>query len=802
MPQRTAINPNVSVPETVENGRAVTRRAGERGFSRFGSRDVSRYPLDEEMRLVATDSGNNPGASPEWFVDLVFDRPMDQAYTYAVPASLTDRVAVGQRVVAPFGRGDRLEIGIAVHVHQQVPRIAPKTIHSLLDDQPLVPESLLRLTRWLADYYLSSWGQALFAAIPTAVRQDVGVRETIWVEAIPSDELPKKPISLTAKQIAALKYLRAHGPLELRELARQVGCGVGPIQAVVAKGFARKQRQRIDPFVMPALDGPDPEPISLSDDQKRAWDEMAPFLEEPRFQAILLHGVTGSGKTELYLQAIERIARNGRQALVLVPEISLTPQTIDRFRGRCRTVAALHSHLREVDRAGYWRQIAQGNVDVVVGARSAVFAPLPRLGLIVVDEEHEQSFKQESVPRYQGRDVAVMRARLENVPIVLGSATPSLETWLNAQRGLYRLLSLPNRVLDRPLPRVEIIDLRTDGPRQRSDSLSPRLEEALGETLTQGGQAILLLNRRGYSTHLVCPKCGSVALCDRCDVTLTYHKQRQSLMCHYCGFVRPVSPACSLCGHQPMRFVGMGTEKLQAELERKFPQRVIRRMDTDTMQRPGSHRQVLDEFRAGAIDILMGTQMIAKGLDFPNVTLVGVVNADVGLHIPDFRAAERTFQLLAQVAGRTGRGSRGGRVLIQTFTPEHPSIVSAARHDYLTFARQELEYRRQHGYPPYQRLARVILRSRKAETAESCAHQWAGAFQSALRRHPEHARTIRLLGPAECPVFRLNNYFRYHFQLQALSSGTLHEVLRDVLATVSIPHGVEYQVDIDPYQMM
>lgn len=744
----------------------------------------------------------NIESSSGWYVDLVFDRPMDHAYTYSIPPEWIGKVAVGQRVEAPFGRGNRPEVGIAVRVHQQPPAIDPKSIFNILDTEPLVPESLLRLSRWLADYYLASWGQALFAAIPAAVRQKAGSRETIVIEAVPESPTASRWPNLTVKQIAALKFLREHGPQPLREIARHVRCGTAPIQALVRKGFARQRRQRIHPLELPeptaiSSDGP-----PLTADQQNAWQQLAQAIAADRFEAILLHGVTGSGKTELYLQAIAEVVRSGRQALVLVPEISLTPQTIDRFRGRCGHVVALHSHLRESERGSYWRQIAQGRVHVVVGARSAVFAPLNRLGLIVVDEEHEQTFKQESVPRYHARDVAVMRARLENIPILLGSATPSLESWTNAQRGQYRLLTLPQRVLNLPLPQVQIIDLRTEGPQHRSDTISPALEHAIAEALDDAGQVMLLLNRRGYSTHVVCSQCGYVASCDQCDLTLTYHRLRQVLLCHYCGFQQPPQEICPICSHRPLRYSGSGTEKLQAELERKFPDRVIRRMDSDTMQRPGSHRQTLDDFRAGRIDILMGTQMIAKGLDFPNVTLVGVVNADVGLHIPDFRAAERTFQLLAQVSGRTGRGSRAGRVLIQTFTPDHPSIAFAARHDYPSFARHESEYRQRHGYPPFQRLARIILRSRRQDAAETAAERFKSAFQAAIRRSGDRSKMIRVLGPAECPVFRLNNFFRYHFQIHSARTGLLHEVLREVLATVQTPHSVEYQVDVDPYHML
>src|SRR5262249_15358266 len=404
----------------------------------------------------------------------------------------------------------------------------------------------------------------------------------------------------------------------------------------------------------------------------------------------LLYGVTGSGKTELYLRAIEEVIRQGKEALVLVPEISLTPQTIQRFRGRCGQVAVLHSHLQTAQRGGHWRRIASGQAQVVVGARSAVFAPTRNLGLIVIDEEHETSFKQESTPRYHARDVAVMRARIENVPIILGSATPSLESWHNAERGQYRKLTLPNRVLDLPLPQVALIDLRHDRhPGGRQHAISPSLERAMRQALDRGGQVMLLLNRRGFSTYLHCPSCGRVEQCKFCDLALTYHKDRDITLCHYCGYEGEPPTKCTECGLDVVRYQGLGTQKLQAEIEAKFPGKVIRRMDSDTMRRPGSHQKVLDAFKNGEVQILLGTQMIAKGLDFPNVTLVGVVNADLGLHRADFRAGERTFQLLAQVAGRTGRGPQGGRVLAQTYCPEHPSIHLAAAHDYEAFAAKD-----------------------------------------------------------------------------------------------------------------
>jgi primosomal protein N' (replication factor Y) len=537
-----------------------------------------------------------------------------------------------------------------------------------------------------------------------------------------------------------------------------------------------------------------------------AFAAITPALLPGSFRAFLLHGVTGSGKTEIYLQAIQQVVAQGKEALVLVPEISLTPQTIQRFRGRFSRVAVLHSHLSDAERGGHWRRIAAGEVQVIVGARSAVFAPTQRLGLIVVDEEHETSFKQETTPRYHGRDVAVMRARLENIPIVLGSATPSLESWNNAHNGQYQLLSLPARVLDLPLPEVGLIDLRHEPPpRGLYRALSMTLQKAMHKALDAGGQVILLLNRRGYSTCLYCPACGHVVKCRFCDVSLILHRAEKLAVCHYCGYQQPPPAKCPMCGETRISFLGHGTEKLAAEIEFKFPDIPAERMDSDTMRKPGSHAKVLEAFRKGDVRILLGTQMIAKGLDFPNVTLVGVVDADVALHLPDFRAGERTFQLLAQVAGRTGRGMQGGRVLIQTYSPEHPCITFAARHDYQGFAVKELENRRAHNYPPYQRMARIVMRSRQEAAVAAFADQLADSFRTALRedaakRQPPVA--LRLLGPAQAPLFKLKNYFRYHFQLQSNNSAALHEVLRQVLSRIRTPKGVDLTVDVDPLQML
>jgi primosomal protein N' (replication factor Y) len=516
--------------------------------------------------------------------------------------------------------------------------------------------------------------------------------------------------------------------------------------------------------------------------------------------------VTGSGKTEIYLRAIEQAVRQGREALVLVPEISLTPQTIARFHGRFPNVAVLHSHLGEAERGWHWRRIAAGEMQVIVGARSAVFAPTRRLGLIVVDEEHEASFKQETTPRYHGRDLAVMRGQLENSPVVLGSATPSLESWHNARRGQYTLLTLPARVLDRPLPPVHLIDLRNEPIKsKRFKGISPTLERAIGSALAEGGQVILLLNRRGFDTQILCPACGHVVKCRFCDVALTHHKERDLAICHYCGFQQQPPSRCPGCALGQVRYVGQGTEKLENELERKFPNVPARRMDSDTMKRGGSHAETLNAFRNGEIKILFGTQMIAKGLDFPNVTLVGVISADTALYHPDFRSAERTFQLLAQVAGRTGRGPRGGRVLVQTFNPEHPCIALAAKHEFVPFAEAELKQREEHGYPPFARMARLLLRGKEEATVVQSAEKLAETLSTALAtltQSGEIRAQVQILGPAEAPLLRLKGYYRHHCILLSPSSAALHAVLRKVLQEANMPSGLEMTVDVDPLHML
>jgi primosomal protein N' (replication factor Y) len=522
----------------------------------------------------------------------------------------------------------------------------------------------------------------------------------------------------------------------------------------------------------------------------------------------LLHGVTGSGKTEVYIQAIREVVSYGRQAIVLVPEISLTPQTIRRFRRRFASVAVLHSHLSDAERHWHWQQIASGSVEVVIGARSAVFAPTPNLGLIVIDEEHETTFKQETTPRYHARDVARERARLENIPLILGSATPTLESWQRVQQGPDTLVSLPRRVERRPLPPVIVVDVRNDPLCRKGAAIGRALEQAMRNVLRddafahgrprEGGQIILFLNLRGFSPAIWCRSCGASVKCPTCDVTLAWHKDRGKALCHVCDYECDPPAFCPGCNHAGLRYVGIGTQRLEQEVRARFPGVSCVRMDSDSMRKRGSHDTALEQFRHGEARILLGTQMIAKGLDFPNVTLVGVVNADTILHQPDFRASERTFQLISQVSGRTGRGPRGGRVLVQTSAPDEPAIVLASKHDYATFVKQEWGHRQALLAPPCRQFTRIIVRGQDAEAVREEARRIARLCTESAA---SHKFDVRLLGPAPAPVSRIKGQHRFHVLLAAPQGDAVRTVWREVASQLSAREDVEWTVDVDPINL-
>jgi primosomal protein N' (replication factor Y) len=569
--------------------------------------------------------------------------------------------------------------------------------------------------------------------------------------------------------------------------------------SAAARSLARKGFVSLTPEPAGVAERPIRARHVLNATQKAAFEKIREAVEARRFQTFLMHGVTGSGKTEVYLTAIETALAAGRSALLLVPEIALTPQMAGQFFARFGDrVAILHSAFTDVERTEQWRRIRSGSARVVVGTRSGVFAPVQDLGLIVVDEEHDGSYKQEETPRYNGRDVAIMRAQQANACVVLGSATPSLESRHNAEKGKYSLLELPGRIEARPMPEVELIDMRQEFLETRKQqTFSRKLMEALGARLESGEQTIVLLNRRGFSSFVACRACGERVQCINCSLTLTYHKRDRRLLCHYCGYAEKVPSKCPKCDSEHIYFLGLGSERVEEELHQAFPTARIARLDRDTVTGKRQYETILHDFREGNYDILVGTQMIAKGHDIPNVTLVGVVSADIGLGMPDFRAAERTFQLLTQVAGRAGRGCVPGIVLVQTINPDHYAVRLAAQQDYAAFYAKELNFRRMMLYPPFSAMANVLVRSEKQEMAMRMSSE----LGLLLNPPPEK---LKVMGPAEAPVPRLKNEYRYQFLIKAVSRKALNELLQAV-RKYAADHkwgATALVVDVDPLTLM
>ncbi|HMP73755.1 MAG TPA: primosomal protein N', partial [Kiritimatiellia bacterium] len=595
---------------------------------------------------------------------VVVDLSIDRAFDYAIPAGLAGEVKLGSRVEVPFGHSMRT--GFVVGLAESSEFEGLKEVRSVLGQHPYLGPDVLRLAEWMSGYYAVALERAIRAVLPAPVRKrrDAFKREQVahvaGGEVEGREELRKK----APKQALVLEYLELHGPTGVAELVETLKVTRGVVKGLVEKGLLRVEEEARyrDPFKHHAL--VPTTALPLMPQQREGLERIVAAMEAGGAKTVLLYGVTGSGKTEVYLQAIAHAREKGKTAIVLVPEIALTPQTVDRFRSRFGDcVAVLHSELSEGERHDEWHRIQQGRATIVVGARSALFAPVANLGLIVVDEEHEPTYKQDEMPRYNARDVAVMRGHLAGCVVVLGTATPSLESYQNARRGRYELVEMPHRVDHRRMPAIRVVDLRLEAERTgKVYILSKDLVDAMGDRLRRGEQVMLFLNRRGYASSLICPKCGHVPMCDSCSVSLTYHKAANKLMCHMCGKEQRVPEVClnPACGDPGFKFAGLGTQRIEEIVGKVFTKARIRRMDSDTMTTKDAYRKVLGDFRAGEIDILIGTQMIAKGLDFPNVTLVGVVYADMSLHMPDFRAAERTYQLITQVAGRAGRGDVAG----------------------------------------------------------------------------------------------------------------------------------------------
>jgi len=727
----------------------------------------------------------------EVLVDLPV-RQVDRSFHYLVPAQLQGLVRVGSRVQVPFSRQ---KISGYVVGFSSPPRLERfKEIAAVLDQGPVFNAEQIALARWLASRYLCSTVSALQAVIGPRLAGAPRRIQGLWpVETQKIPEFSRAPAQKKAWQVAVVQP-----GLTRQQLAAAAMVSVSTVDSLIAKKllYSREDVKSRSPFSGEIVEKSRPPVLTIQ--QEQAGKEIRFALQAGEKKTFLLYGVTGSGKTEVYCRSVQQALNLGRQAIVLVPEIALTPQIIGTFKGRFgEQVAVLHSRLSDGERHDEWMRIAKGEGKIVLGARSALFAPLDNPGLIIVDEEHEPSYKQEEAPRYHARAVVHHLADERGAVVILGSATPSMETFYEACRGTYGMLRLDERIEQHPLPRVRLVDMREELRRGNRGLFSRPLLVAIRNTLVKKEQVILFLNRRGYSTIVVCRECGVVLKCPHCEVSLTYHTNGR-LLCHYCNHNIPAPSFCPDCKGRNVGYFGAGTQKVEQEVRRLFGGARILRLDSDTTTRKGSHQEILDAFRRGEADILIGTQMVAKGLDIPSVTLVGVVNADTSLHMPDFRASERTFQLLTQVAGRAGRSDSGGEAVIQTYSPGHYAVQAAQKHDYEGFYAQEIEKRRVLSYPPFSSLVRFLLTGTRSEEVEKVGENLAEELKKLSRREE-----VQILGPAPAPLSRIRGYYRYHLMLKSPRLDLLRAIAAEARNEFVYPAArMRVVIDIEPQNLM
>ena len=732
-----------------------------------------------------------------------------------------------------------------------------KPIDEVLDTEAVLTPDLMKLAVWLAEYYHCSIGRALVTMLPSRLQPEIDA-EIKWIATEVPAEFARLAEALKTGDSTCLSELRKQLPgyplygrieaaetLGLLEVKHKLGHKDKPrtanfvikleptpeesnlplkqreaweliqkqgqafplsnissivsyaaVKALVKKDFIRIEARHFAPESLSFSSVPPSKQVELSPEQQQAIYQITKGYDS--FNVNLLFGITGSGKTEVYISVIRRYLAINKSVIILIPEIALTPQMLERFQGSFGKVLAIqHSQLTEKDRFEQWKKIRSGEIKIVLGARSAVFAPLPHLGLIVVDEEHESTYKQDNVPRYQGRDLAIMRAKLIGAQVILGSATPALETWQNAHTGKYQYLSLLNRPLDYKLPEVRLVDLRDEN---EVDLLTPLLVESIDKRLANKEQVILFQNRRGYSSYMQCLKCGKLIKCVNCEISMSYHRDREEMQCHYCGTTFPSPRKCPDCGSYSFAYGAPGTQKLEQVLKIVFPEARIMRMDSDSARKRDTYNNMYHRMKKKEVDILLGTQMISKGLDFPEVTLVGIVMADISLNVPDFRAAERSFQLLTQVAGRSGRGEKHGEVIIQTYNPEHYAIVKASQQDFPGFAEQELEYRRKLNYPPYYRLARLLFLCPSLELLRTEMATFGYAIQTFAKEVTDNS--LLFLGPSPAPFTRISNFYRYHLIVRGVTAGVLQNAVTQIVKSIKLASSVKLQIDVDPMSLM
>ncbi len=742
---------------------------------------------------------------PLHIIEVAIPLYLDRTFHYLVPESLRAQALTGRRALVPFG--NRKLTGYILGIASESAVSNLKEIIEVLDNEPLWTAKELDFFRWTSSYYQHPLGEVVRTALPAGINIQTrkgtsGEQEDFTGGKAPRKEKFYMPDTVAAtlrqpgaKALEILAVIRESGDISAADLRKRFGACTPQLKRLTELGLSRVEEREVyrDPFKdhITTRD----EPRLLHTHQKAALDAISACLDCDLFTPFLLYGVTGSGKTEVYLQAISHALELGRNALVLVPEIALTPQLTGRFQARFGGgIAILHSGLSDGERYDEWRRIRRGLARIVIGARSAIFAPLEKIGIIIVDEEHEASFKQSDGLRYNARDLSLVRGQMERAAVVLGSATPLVTSIHAAAEGRLTLLELPERVAGRPMPLVELVAMNGS-----KETLSAALSAQLTETYLQKRQAIVFLNRRGFATFLVCTDCGKPLTCPNCSVTLTYHRQRGQSLCHYCDYAVPAPGTCPECSGAALSELGAGTEKLEHDLKELLPTARVLRMDSDTTSGKGSHERLLSRMNDGSADILVGTQMIAKGHDFPEVTLVGVVNAEASLGMPDFRAAERTFQLLSQVIGRAGRGENPGRVVVQAYDTEHYAIKAATEHDAAGFYQQELEFRREAGYPPFAFLAAFAI-SGLTEQAVSDQADITARLLAQLKS--ELKVRVEILGPAPSPIYRLRNRFRRQILLKGSNRSDLHRVLSFWRQRSAVPATVRISVDIDPVDMM
>ncbi len=754
----------------------------------------------------------------ERLAEVALERPMRHSFTY-IADGVFEKLQVGMRVTVPFGRGTAAgfylgERSLDAFRQGGFDASKLKPIVNVLGDGPGLTEDLVQLARWMAHHYICPLGMVLKSMLPIGVKEGTKARKTRFVSThLNANELMIHHASLVvkkAKQAAILKSLSdrwSSQPWDAAELLASVNAPLTALKALEKSKLLRIS-ERSD-FEIGSADSSAARTtnLMLNDEQEAALKEIEAALASVEANGFLLQGVTGSGKTEVYLRALQTAIAAGRQAIVLVPEIALTPQTAERFQSRLGRdrVAVLASDDKKGNRAEVWRLIRAGKIDVVIGARSALYAPLPKLGVIVVDEEHDSSYKSQAAPRYNARDAAVALAKITKATIILGSATPCFETYFAAKKGELTHLILSKRATGQPMPPIAVVDLNRENVDNEKYTIVSRLMKAeLEKTLARGEQAILFLNRRGFATVNKCLRCGNTEKCARCDIALASHRNNKTLVCHYCNSKRAMSNVCSICHAPGLKTWGLGTERVEDEIVRLFPsvKDRIARMDSDTMTTSESYAQTLGAFKDRQTDILIGTQMIAKGLDFPAVTLVGVLLADTALHMPDFRNRERTFQLLSQVAGRAGRSSLGGCVVIQTHLPGDISIKSAVAHDFESFYLEEMKERSAFGYPPFTRLARVVFSSKNKEALASASMSFADALRMTVASNSA-LKDVKILGPSDAPISRIREAFRKHILIKAPTSEHVSLLLDGAMTDMLMRlNDADALIDVDALSML